>query len=299
MKSQKVAVWFMMLSVFVMAPFLMRGESVGAAVLVDVVNSRLSVDKTALKADGIDNASVTVTVKDTNLMAQSGKKVTLISSRGVQDEIRIENDVTDSLGKAHFRVFSLKDGTATFSAQVDGLILERTAVVTYTGGLSLGLAVGDLIKIPDDNDVNSLSDTAVYYYASNGKRYVFPNEKTYFTWYPDFSEVKTIPLDQMSLIPIGGNVTYRPGTRMLKFQTDVKTYIVTRGGVLRWVKTEEVARGWFGAQWNAYIDDVSEAFYINYTFGNPIENHLDLVLDIIRDATQTIDIDKGLVSNSF
>jgi hypothetical protein len=98
----------------------------------------------------------------------------------------------------------------------------------------------------------------------------------------------------MSLIPIGGNVTYRPGTRMLKFQTDVKTYIVTRGGVLRWAKTEEVAKGWFGADWNTAIDDVSEAFYINYKFGEPVENALDLVLDIIRNATQTIDADKGL-----
>ena len=142
--------------------------------------------------------------------------------------------------------------------------------------------------------MKTLSDTAVYYYAVNGKRYVFPNEKTYFTWYPDFSKVKIVPIDQMSLIPIGGNVTVRPGTRMLKFQTDTKTYIVTRGGVLRWAKTEDVARGWFGADWNTYIDDVSEAFYVNYTFGEPVASPLDLALDVIKDATHTIDQDKGL-----
>jgi hypothetical protein len=98
----------------------------------------------------------------------------------------------------------------------------------------------------------------------------------------------------MSLVPIGGNVTYRPGTRMLKFQTDPKTYIVTRGGVLRWATTEEVARGWFGTTWNQHIDDVSEAFYINYTFGERVANSLDLALEIIRNATLTIDTDKGL-----
>lgn len=263
---------------------------------VDPVNSRVVISKTALKADGIDNAVVTVTVKDTNLAAMSGKKVALTSSRGALDDIRVIGDTTDILGKASFRVFSLKDGDATFTAKVDGAALQQTASVTYSGGLSIALATGDLIKIPDDGDMNSLSDTAVYYYASNGRRYVFPNERTYFTWYADFSKVKIIPLDQMSLIPIGGNVTYRPGTRMLKFQTDVKTYMVTRGGVLRWAKTEDVARGWFGDNWNASIDDVSEAFYINYTFGEPVASPLDLVLDIIRNATQTIDVDKGLVT---
>jgi len=266
------------------------------AASVDAVWSRVGADKTALKADGIDNTVVTVTVKDTNLAAMQGKTVMLTSSRGTLDEIRVESAITDTLGKAYFRIFSLKDGTAIFSAQVDGVTLDRTATITFSGGLTFPLKTGDLIKIPDDGDVATLNDTAVYYYAANGKRYVFPNEKTYFTWYPDFSNVQIIPLDQMALVPIGGNVTYRPGTRMLKFQTDPKTYIVTRGGVLRWAKTEEVARGWFGASWNSMIDDVSESFYINYTFGEPVANSLDLVLEIIRNATQTIDVDKGLVN---
>lgn len=264
------------------------------AATVDPISSRVAIDKTALRADGIDNAEVVVTVKDTNLAAMQGKKVALVSSRGNLDEVRIENDVSDTLGKAYFRVFSLKDGTTTFSAKIDGVTVDRNVTVTFSGGLSFPLHDGDLIKIPDDSDAATLSDTAVYYYAKNGKRYVFPNEKTYFTWYPDFAKVQVIPLDQMSLIPIGGNVTYRPGTRMLKFQTDPKTYIVTRGGVLRWATTEEVARGWFGTNWNQHIDDVSEAFYINYTFGEPVANSLDLALEIIRNATQTIDTDKGL-----
>jgi hypothetical protein len=45
------------------------------------------------------------------------------------------------------------------------------------------LSSGDLIKA---------SLPAVYYYGGDGKRYVFPNEKTYKTWYADFSSVKKI-----------------------------------------------------------------------------------------------------------
>ena len=272
---------------------------VRAAAALDAGNSVLGADKSVLTADGIDNARISVVIKDTNLTPLTGKKVVLTSSRGAWDEIIIESDVTNLLGKAYFRVSSLKDGTAVLRASVDNVPLQRTITLTFSGGLSISLQTGDLIKIPDDGNAKTLSDTAVYYYASNGKRYVFPNEKTYFTWYQDFFNVRIIPIDQMSLIPIGGNVTYHPGTRMIKFQTDVKTYMVTRGGVLRWVKTEDVARGWFGAQWNTFIDDVSEAFYENYTFGQPVESHFDLVLDIIKDATRSIDVDKGLIQTGW
>lgn len=269
--------------------------SVAFAQSVDAANSRVTIDKAALNADGIDNALVTVTAHDTNMLPLIGWTTKLYSSRGAADEIRVEGGgITDMLGKTYYRVFSLKDGTATFTAQVGATMLERTVSATYTGGLSFPIAAGDLIKIPDDNDVKTLSDTAVYYYAVDGKRYVFPNEKTYFTWYPNFSGVKIVPIDQMSLVPIGGNVTYRPGTRMVKFQTDTKTYMVTRGGVLRWAMTEDVARGWFGADWNQSVDDVSEAFYVNYTFGEPVGSSLDLALDVIKDATRSIDQDKGL-----
>ncbi len=276
--------------------FLLWHHSVLAIVSVDTVESRVSASKTQLKADGIDNSLITVTVRDTNMTAWSGKKVVLWSSRGNLDEIRIENDVTDTLGKARFRIFSLKDGTAIFKAKVDEVELSRTVTLNFFGGLSIGLKPGDLIKIPDDGNVATLNDTAVYYYALNGKRYVFPNEKVYYSWYTDFIKVQIIPIDQMSLIPIGGNVTYKPGSKMVKFQTDPKTYIVTKGGVLRWAKTEAVAQGWFGSDWNQSIDDITEAFYVNYTFGQPVENHLDLALDVIRGTASTIDADKGLTS---
>ncbi len=85
----------------------------------------------------------------------------------------------------------------------------------------------------------------------------------------------------------------------MKFQTDTKTYIVTRGGVLRWAMTEDVVRGWFGANWNQYVDDISEAFYVNYKFGTPIANSLDLALDIVRAGTSSIDQDKGLVTQTY
>ena len=103
----------------------------------------------------------------------------------------------------------------------------------------------------------------------DGQRYVFPNSQIYFSWYKDFSGVLTISEDLLASISIGGNVTYRPG-RMLKIQTDPKVYAVCRGGLLRWVSTENAARTLYGPKWGTMIDDVPDSFFFNYKIGDPI-----------------------------
>lgn len=275
----------------VLAPF---APALAATQQINYGGSHVKVDKTSVNADGIDNATVTVSLEDFAFQGVSGQTVTLTSSRGSKDEIKPASQVSDSYGHATFLVDSLVNGNATFTASVGGVNLNQTVTITFGNGLTFPIADGALIKIPDDNNPNTLSDTAVYYYASNGRRYVFPNEKVFFTWYPDFSNVQVIPIDQMSLIPIGGNVTYKPGSKLVKFQTDTKTYLPTKGGVLRWVQTEDVAKGLFGTNWNQHVDDISEAFYVNYTFGDPIASALDAPLDIVSQKSPTIDADKGL-----
>ncbi len=111
---------------------------------------------------------------------------------------------------------------------------------------------------------------AVYYCGSDGKRYVFVNEKAYFSWYADFSTVLTISDADLALITIGGNVTYRPGSKMIKILSDPKVYAVSRGGILRWVTTEAIAARLYGVNWNKQIDDVPDSFFVNYTLGEPI-----------------------------
>ena len=52
---------------------------------------------------------------------------------------------------------------------------------------------------------------------------------------------------QLAAYAIGGNVTYRPGTRLVKIQSDPKVYAVDAHGVLRWVKTEAAAIALYGS----------------------------------------------------
>lgn len=125
-----------------------------------------------------------------------------------------------------------------------------------------GVSGGDLIR--------GTSFSAVYYMGEDGFRYVFPNDKTYFTWYSDFSTVKTLSDADLAVIQIGGNVTYHPGAKMIKINSDPKTYLVAFGATLRWVSTEAIASALYGTAWNTKIDDVADGFFTNYVMGEPI-----------------------------
>ncbi len=144
---------------------------------------------------------------------------------------------------------------------------------------------GDLIKA---------SQPAVYYYGADGKRYVFPNEKTYKTWYSDFSTVKTITDEELATIQIGGNVTYRPGIKMVKIQTDPKVYAVAQGGILRWVKTEALAISLYGADWNEKIEDIPDAFFTNYSVGADVVSASDYNAETQKNSAPTINDNKNL-----
>lgn len=125
-------------------------------------------------------------------------------------------------------------------------------------------ASGSLIRTP--------IISSVYYCGSDGKRYVFPNTNVYATWYKDFSSVKTITAAVMSQISLGGNVTYRPGVKLVKIQTDTKVYAVDRNGTLRLMITPAIAAKYYGASWNKNVEDIPDIFFMNYKIGNSINN---------------------------
>ena len=152
---------------------------------------------------------------------------------------------------------------------------------------------GDLVKLKCDG-TNASICTAVYYLGKDGKRYVFPNSKIYATWYDDFSSVKTISASALASYTIGGNVNYRPGVRMVKITSDPKTYAVAKNGVFRWVKTEAAAKALYGTDWNKKIDDLSDAFFFNYSIGKEIAVSTDYGVASQKSSATTINMDKGL-----
>lgn len=138
--------------------------------------------------------------------------------------------------------------------------------------------LGDLVKLANE--------PAVYLVGSDGKRYVFPNESVYYSWYKasDFNNVKIISASEMASLPIGGNITIRPGTKLVKITTDPKVYAITDSG-LRWVSSEAIALELYGPDWAKRVVDVSDAFWVNYSFGEPISSAVHPEGTLVKNTT--------------
>lgn len=168
-------------------------------------------------------------------------------------------------------------------------LILATAAMAFAPLLSQAatLSPGDLIKGSIDS---------VYYYGVDNKRYVFPTEKTYKTWYGNFDSVKTITNAELGALTIGGNVTYRPGVRLVKITTDPKVYAIGANGTLRWVMTEGVAQDLYGANWSSMVDDIPDAFFINYRVGAPIASATDYSRAQETANASSIAADRGLIN---
>ncbi|MCX6745587.1 MAG: Ig-like domain-containing protein [Candidatus Parcubacteria bacterium] len=250
-----------------------------------LTNSSVSSDKTTIKNDGLDKATVTVIIKDQNNQPIANRQITVETSSDMI--ISNPNNISDANGKIVFEVRSVALGLKTLTIKVDGQVLQTLTLNVNTGILPMaGLNFGDLIKA---------STPAIYYYGADAKRYVFPNLKTFSTWYNDFSTVKTITDEQLGQIPIGGNVTYRPGVKMVKITTDPKVYAIASSGTLRWISTEQIAIQLYGANWNSLVEDVSDAFFINYKTGSQINSLSDFSPLDVKNAASSINVDKGLM----
>jgi len=177
-----------------------------------------------------------------------------------------------------------------------------TTIIWSVGLFAMPLSVaavasGDLIKLAcaAGAGVND-SCKAVYYLGADSKRYVFPDEKTFKTWYADFSGVQTVSSTEMSSYAIGGNVTYKPGVKLIKITTDPKVYAVSANGTLRWVTTEAIAIDLYGANWASMVQDVADSYFVNYTLGTDIAAAADYDKAAVTAAAESINVDKGLSS---
>jgi hypothetical protein len=130
-----------------------------------------------------------------------------------------------------------------------------------------GIPRGLLVKLPDDGNPATDVDAAVYEIGADGKRHAFPTLSTYASWYPDFDAVTFIDATNLASYPLGGNVTVRPGTSLVKITADPKVYAVAPGSVLRWIPSESVATALYGADWAKRVIDIPDVFFHNYVVG--------------------------------
>ncbi|MFA6018503.1 MAG: hypothetical protein WCT28_01900 [Patescibacteria group bacterium] len=130
---------------------------------------------------------------------------------------------------------------------------------------------------------------AVYYYGDDGKRHVFPNESVFFTWYNDFDDVQEVSNDFLSSLSIGKNVTYRPGSVLVRFESSSDVYAVEKAHTLRRYTTTHLIEADYGDDWSDVLVTIKDSLYSNYSIGNVIDSTGDFDRDDEYFSVDSID----------
>ena len=147
--------------------------------------------------------------------------------------------------------------------------MERFFLFSLILFVGIGLVLPNVSHARIELVKSPISDT-VYFVDAANVRHVFPNVKTYASWYgDDFSKVVTMSVEYLSGLKLGPNITMRPGS-LVKVPSSDEVYAVEPGGNLREIENEDIARFLYGDDWNTKVIDVSESFWQNYTVGDPV-----------------------------
>ena len=116
-------------------------------------------------------------------------------------------------------------------------------------------------------DVVKGSGTTVYFVTNDLKRLEFDSERVFTSWYGDFGSVRTVSDSDLAAMPFAGLAPLRPGVFPVKFASDARVYGIDRGGALRWLSSEAVARMIYGDDWAAKLVILPDATVSDYGYG--------------------------------
>lgn len=170
------------------------------------------------------------------------------------------------------------------SQQGDAMEQARTSVNNY---LNYQYSETDLTKIKRLDEDNNL-----YFYAADGKRYVFPNMTIFESWFgqKDIEQFTAESKEKMYESGFGGNVTLRPGTLMMT-ETDPKIYFITGNGEMKIFGNLTLLETLYGSAYKDMIVEIPNFYFTQYDNIGTINDPADIPM---IPANITIDQDKGL-----
>lgn len=240
---------------------------------------------TATKARFIDGGFVR------HLVAENGSAITSNSYAGAEDYISLKNVV--------YEVFDA-DGPVAAGALLDKNVITRVngdivEIPTEKEVRDITVTNGDIawlegegsdttlkfatrmvlvktatgVELVSGKLVKTEGSTSVYLAATDGKRYAFPDEGQFYSWYDGFDSLRTLRSDLLAAMPLGGNVLYSD-TTLVKTPSSPEVYTVDSDGVLHWVKSASVLVAMVGEDWESHLNDIPESMLVDYSIGQPI-----------------------------
>lgn len=161
--------------------------------------------------------------------------------------------------------------------------MKHLSLLVAFFALFTGLVPSASASTPTDpGHLVRLADSSTVYYTYLDRRFAFPDERVFRSWFSSFHQVEVVSLSTLAGLRLEKNVLYRPGS-LIKVATDPRVYLVTSGGALSWIETESVARALFGDTWASRVNDISDAFFSGYYItSTPVHASEEISLEGIR-----------------
>jgi hypothetical protein len=237
---------------------------VDQALYVSFSQSSIAFNKTTAAADGVKSVGIDVYVRDQNGDPIKGQLVE-IAPQDTTTSVSVLAAYSNAAGLVHFDSGSSTVGTAVYYFYLNGVQFNKNYSVSFTENNA-----PDRTYL-DGRFVKTKNLTAVYFLDKNNVRHAYPTQKVWESYFgKDFSFVETISTATMGSYDLGRNVPFKTGT-LMKIPSVNKVYRVENGAIIRWVKTEVVAKNLYGANWAQLVVDLPESFFTDYTEGTVIE----------------------------
>lgn len=156
------------------------------------------------------------------------------------------------------------------------LLVGMLAVVAALFGVVSSAEAAVKLKYPKGTILREVGSPDLYYYAADGKKYLFPNMVTYRTWFSDLGRVKDITTKEFKAVSLGTKiVTVRPGVKPIMFIGIDKNFVVGAGNTLREVRDEAIMKSFYGESWKKKIAKLPAEDIINYEIGRFVSSTID------------------------
>lgn len=153
-------------------------------------------------------------------------------------------------------------------------VLPTTSVFPTTARSPVTGKEEPVTQVATGGFIRSPSFSTVYYVTSDFTRRPFFDVATFRT-YGTFAQVKTVTDATLPLMPLAAPMLPKPGTVLVKIQSDPRTFAVTEPGtdgkpVLRYIPSEAEAIRLCGASWAQYVIDLPPTLWNRFAFGQDV-----------------------------
>ena len=125
------------------------------------------------------------------------------------------------------------------------------------------LEAGDVFKLTNSS--------AVYLVDENLNRDYFPHARVFNTWFKDYSSVQTISMACGEQYERDSAVKFRAGAKLLKDPNWAAVYAVYPDGSVAHIKSADVAKDLYGANWGSLLVDVDQTMLALYSSSADLE----------------------------